>query len=96
MRQLNDIANRILNENRAEVTRALELFELQVGIFSPSQVKRARTYGGMMLLDYLADAHGFRTGNLERAYKRSRALFIKSVCLRQRDPTGYAIRLFFA
>jgi hypothetical protein len=67
MRKLNDISNRILNEDLAEVTRALDLYELQVGIFSPNQVKRARTYGGMMLLDYLADAHGFRPGNLERA-----------------------------
>jgi hypothetical protein len=67
MRQLNDLANRILNEKRPEMTRALDLYELQVGIFIPSQVKQARIYCGMMLLDHLGDAHGFRTGDLASA-----------------------------
>jgi hypothetical protein len=67
MRQLNDLAKRILDENRPEMTRALDLYELQVGIFIPSQVKPARMYWGMMLLDHLGDAHGFRTGDLASA-----------------------------
>ena len=67
MRQLNDLAKRILDENRPEMTRALDLYELEVGIFIPSQVKPARMYCGMMLLDHLGDAHGFRTGDLARA-----------------------------
>jgi hypothetical protein len=67
MCQLNDLANRILNENRPETTRALDLYELQVGIFTPSQVKQAGMFCGMTLLDHLADAHGFRTGDLASA-----------------------------
>jgi hypothetical protein len=67
MRKLNDLANRILDEKRPEMTRALDLYELQVGIFIPSQVKQARMYCGMMLLDHLGDAHGFRTGDLASA-----------------------------
>jgi hypothetical protein len=67
MRQLNDLATRILDENRQEMRRALDLYELQVGIFIPSQVKHARMNCGMKLLDHLADAHGFRTGDLTSA-----------------------------
>jgi hypothetical protein len=67
MRQLNDLANRILDENRSEMTRALDLYEFQIGIFVPSQAKQARMYCGMMLMDYLADTHGFRTGDLASA-----------------------------
>ena len=67
MRKLNDLANRILNADLPEMTRALDLFELQVGIFTPSQMKPARMYCGMLLLDHLADAHGFRTGDLASA-----------------------------
>jgi hypothetical protein len=67
MRKLNDLANRILDENRPEMTRALDLYELQVGIFIPSQVRQARTNCGMKLLDHLGDVHGFRTGDLTSA-----------------------------
>jgi len=41
MRKLNDLANRILDEKRPEMPRALDLYELQVGIFIPSQVMDA-------------------------------------------------------
>jgi hypothetical protein len=67
MRKLNDLANRILDENRSEMTRALDLYELQVGIFIPSQVRQARMNCGMKLLDHLGDAHGFRSGDLTSA-----------------------------
>jgi len=67
MRKLNDLANRILDENRSEMTRALDLYELQVGIFTPSQAKQAGMFCKMMLLDHVADAHGFRTGDLASA-----------------------------
>jgi hypothetical protein len=49
------------------MNRALDLYELQVGIFIPSQAKQARMYCGMMLLDHLGDAYGFRTGDLASA-----------------------------
>jgi hypothetical protein len=67
MRKLNDLANRILDEKRPEMARALDVYELQVGIFLPSQMKQARMCCGMMLLDHLGDVHGFRTGDLASA-----------------------------
>jgi hypothetical protein len=84
MRELYDLGIQILNENRSEMRRALDLYELQTGAFLPSQVKRARKYCAMMLLDYIERRDNIRRGDLARAASQKDYCELFGEVMRQR------------
>jgi hypothetical protein len=71
MISISGIAERLLNEKRAESLRAVDLFEFQVAIFSNSlkERKQARRYAAMKMMERLDVEHGIPKGDIVRALK---------------------------
>jgi hypothetical protein len=61
-------ANQLLNPDRPEVVRALDLYELHVSLFlfKKNDQNLARKYCAMFLLDYIEECDGVQKGDLVR------------------------------
>ena len=73
MLDLNRAANRLLNADRPEVIRAIDLYELQAAVFLQRNTDRglARKYCAMMLLPRIEERDGVREGDLAKAVSLS-------------------------
>jgi hypothetical protein len=90
MLDVNRFANRLLNRDRPEVIRAVDLYELQVGVFLQKKTLRdqARKYCAMMLLDHIEERDGVRKGDLAQAAALNEYCELFSEIMRERGWLG--------
>ena len=90
MLDLNRIANRLLNADRPEAIRGIDLYELQAGGFLQKESHRSlvRKYCAMMLLDHIEERDGIRKGDLARAASLSEYCELFSEIMRERGWIG--------
>jgi hypothetical protein len=90
MLDLNKFANRLLNPDRSEVIRAVDLYQLQAGVFLQKKTQRdhARKYCAMMLMDHIEERDGIRKGDLARAASLSEYGELFNEIMRERGWLG--------
>jgi hypothetical protein len=71
MLDLKRFANQLLNPDRPEVVRALDLYELHISLFlfKRNDQNLAHKYCAMFLLDYIEECDGVQKGDLAQAAK---------------------------
>jgi hypothetical protein len=90
MLDLNQFANRLLNPDRSEVIRGLDLYQLQAAVFLPKKTQRdhARRYCAMMLLNHIEERDGIQKGDLARAASLSEYCELFGEIMRERGWLG--------
>ena len=90
MLDVNRFANRLLNRDRPEVIRAVDLYELQVAVFlqKMSHRNQALKFCAMMLLDHIEERDGVRKGDLGRAASLSDYCELFTEIMRERGWLG--------
>jgi hypothetical protein len=90
MLDLNKFANRLLNSDLPEVIRAIDLYQLQVGVFLQKKTLRdhARKYCAMMLMDHIEERDGIQKGDLARVASLSEYRELFNEIMRERGWIG--------
>src|SRR5438046_1865378 len=91
MLDLNKFGKRLLNPDRSEVIRALDLYELQVAVFLQKKSQRdlARKYCAIMLMDHIEQRDVIPKGDLARAASVSQYREVFSDIMRERGWIGF-------
>src|SRR6202021_1552653 len=71
MPKLEDLATRLLDEQRSELQRAVDLFEFQVAIFRDKQKSRtqARRFAAIKLMEHIGRENNVCVGDLRSALR---------------------------
>ena len=83
-------ADQLLNPDRPDVVRALDLFELHVSLFlsKKNDQNLARKYSAMFLLDYVEECDGLQKGDLAQAAKLNQYCELFSELMREEGWIG--------
>ena len=91
MIDLNKFAKRLLNSDRSEVIRALDLYQFQAAVFLQKKTQRdhSRKYCAMTLMDHIEGHDGIPKGDLARAASVSQYGELYSDIMRERGWNGF-------